>query len=241
MYHLLATTIANIFIFDFTNEAKFYHILVTLFFFYQLSRMYYYLKNFEEIISKQGNHHFLEILPIGFQSSEKIIRLFLSLIIVLFSKFQTQMNLLSSTLILCFVSLMLWDFIVIFGLKNYIKNTSNDVNSDSLKTAKSFFYLLDIELNNKRIYLFKPKFFERLFGIFASITAYLYQGQSDSGNGILMLFFTLFVVLFVFTAYYGKIKINELNITEIDEFIDDLLRPFYLPIYKLIHNLNFLK
>ena len=241
MYHLLGNTIADIINVSISIEAKFYQILVTLFFFYQLSRMYYYLKNFEDIISKQGNHHFLEILPIGFQSTEKIIRLLLSLIIVLLSKFQTQTSLLSSTLLFCFAILMFWDIIVIVGLKNYIKNNQNINGNESLQTAKSFFYLLDDELKNNRIYLFKTKFFERFFGLLASITAYLYQSQTDSSNGILMLFFIFFVALFILAAYYGKFKIQELKLSEMDGFIDDVLRPFYLPIYKLIHNLNFIK
>lgn len=243
MYQILGITIANIAILDLSKEAMFYSLLVAIFFVYQLSRMYYYLKNFEEIIVKKGNHHFLEILPIGYQAGEKTIRVILAFIIVLFPKVQTEMDVLSLTLIVCFSVLIVWDVIVIKGLKKTIKQDSGSINlqSDSYKTAKSFFYLLDKEITKNRIYIFKTKFFERLFGLLASATAYIYQCQDDSGNGVYIFIFGAFVGLFVFSAYYGKFKINELELSEIDEFVDDLIRPFYLPIYKLFYSLNLIR
>lgn len=248
MYYILGSTIGEIYYLyqndeNIKIEALFYNILVSVFFVYQLSRMYFYLKNFEDIIVKKGNHHFLEILPVGYQSSEKIIRLILAFSIVLFSKFQTKMDLLSMTLIFCFFVLIVWDVIVIRGLKKTIKQnkSSLDFSNETYKTAKSFFYLSDSELIGNRIYTFKTKFWERFFGLFASVTAYIYQQQGDSSNGIYIWVFSGFVIFFVLTAYYGKFKIKELELTDIDEFVDDLVRPFYLPIYKLLHNLNLIK
>lgn len=220
-------------------EKMFYQFVVAIFFFYQLSRMYYYLKNFEEIIGKKGNNHFLEILSNGFQSSEKIVRLILASIIILFSKYQSQMYFLSLTLILCFILLIIWDFIVIAGLKD------NKINqqSESFVTAKTFFYIEDNTLRSNRFYFGRPKFFERLCGLIASTVAFFYQIQGKSNSGTFLFFlFILALIGFSFFAYYGKYRIDELKKDNYgEELSDDISRPFYLPIYKLIYNLNLIK
>jgi len=241
MYYILGSKIGEIcYLYQSDETIKFeamvYQFIVAFFFFYQLSRMYYYLKNFEEIIVKKGNNHFLEILSIGYQSSEKSVRLVLALIIILFSKYQSQMYFLSLTLILCFTLLIIWDFIVIAGLKD----KTIDRNSESFKTAKSFFYIEDSTLTSNRIYFRRLKFIERICGLGAAITAFFYQTQDKSNTGTFLFFiFIVTVAVFLHTANKGKYKINENNSNS--EFFDDVIRPFYLPIYKLIHNLNLIK
>ena len=114
---------------DISWEIIFYRIVISLFLFFQLMRMYYHLKNFEFEISKEGNNHFLEIIPEKKQTWEKFVRILLAIILIIFSisiefldKDFLDKDFLDKfpicILFTCFLFLIIWDLVVLSGMKS---------------------------------------------------------------------------------------------------------------------------
>lgn len=249
MFNLLAETLVrSIKYFHSTGSFEFfsYSTVVSLFFFFQISRMYYHLKNFESIIQQDGDKHFLEIIPEKTQSIEKVIRIMLVALLVIFSKIVAYSELtLPITLIICFLLLIFWDLLVIKGIIsilpkiNLLSDDEKKSFSQALETGKTFFYWQEIDLDSLNLnknYFDNHKFKERLCGLFASITALI---CIKFPNVIMMTILIIFAIGILLYSIRGKWKINQLNSdTVLIELLKNIVRPFYMPVLNLVNELN---
>jgi hypothetical protein len=222
--------------------------------------MYYHLKNFESIISTTGNKHFLEILPPKTQIIEKLIRLFLALILVLFSKIQAEYNASPPlTLLVCFISLFIWDIFILHGMKSILSDeqkfkeivSTPKAEIPALTNFRKFYYIekddLKPSFSIRESYIKNLKFPERVLGVFASLIAATYYilpklFPETQIWGILIFFlgasaFAIFVI-----ALFGKIKTKEIRSDNIHNLFSDSIKnifaPLFMPILTLINNLK---
>lgn len=249
MFNLLSETfVQSIDNFRSTGSFEFfsYSTVVSFFFFFQISRMYYHLKNFESIIQQEGNNHFLEIIPEKTQSIEKVVRIMLAALLVIFSKTVGYSEFtLPFTLFVCFVLLIIWDLLVIKGLISILptmESLDNDKKksyNQALETGKAFFYWQQSDLKSLNLcenYFDNHKFKERLCGLFASITAFFCIKISNGLPIFLLSFFAIGILLY---SIRGKWKINQLNSdTVLVELLKNIVRPFYMPVLNLVNELK---
>jgi len=239
--YVLVSTFYNIF--DATRsyslEVIVYDIFIFFFFSFLLLRMYYHLKNFEIEISKGGSNHFLEILPSKNQILEKVVRLVLAAVLVFFYYFKISPL---HTLLICFSLLIVWDCIVLSGMKSVIPTFINDdvlKQSPSLKSGRSFYYWQDKDLiegrNYIKHYFGNLKFWERFAGLVATASALAY---TETPNSMFIVFLVIAALssIFIFPLF-GKLKIKELYDDVRKEIFGNFTQPLYMPIKILINNL----
>ena len=240
--YVLVRTFYNIFdaARSYSLEVIVYDTFIFFFFSFLLLRMYYHLKNFEMEISKEGSSHFLEILPTKTQIWEKLIRLVLAAVLVFFYYFKISPL---YTLLICFSLLIIWDCVVLSGMKSIIPTFIKDgvlVQSLSLKTGQSFYYWQDKDLTNgikfSKHYLGSFKFWERLTGFAATAFLLFYtKNNPETPNSMPIVFFVLSIFIL---PSFGQWKIKESYESGWKEIFKNLINPFYMPIQNLIKNLT---
>ncbi|MFN0140666.1 MAG: ABC transporter substrate-binding protein [Pyrinomonadaceae bacterium] len=208
----------------------------------QLVRMYYYLEHFEVIIRQRGRHHFLEILPYWCEVSEKLLRLVLVLILILFTKLNLYGFPSQAILSICFLLLITWDLIVITGLNSSFTNGSIS-ETQAVTNARMFFYIRNNEFNKdyvrKRNYVRLPKSWERLGGILASVSAsihyYTYGGIESHETGLWMIPVIVGVGMMAISFYKGRLRVRQ---AEDKGSFKNFLGPLFAPVFAIFANLN---
>ncbi len=213
------------------NLESLFRICISILLSAQLLRMYYHLKDFELTIAKLGASHFLEVLPFKYSYRERVVRIILAAILVLYSKIGNFEYVPSVTLSVCFILLIIWDFIVWVGLKKIL----NKPNEQIWITARRFFYLSSkySAPNNLGKYIRNRKFWERICGLMASIIAFAFSITMVSH---LFWIFLLFAILVPGITIYGHYKSNLKGQVEPTDF----WTPFFMPFYYIfaIRNIN---
>jgi len=235
-------------------EMSFYKAFIFFFLSYQLLRIYYYLKNFEIEISANGDSHFLELLPEKIQPWEKIVRVILAAILVLFAKIQdfftfNALNFSLGTLFFAFLFLTIWDLIVISGLKLEISKLAKEdgtlTDTQAMKSGRLFFYWKNddkaLDVLNIKHYFRNFKFWERCLGLVASLIAFIFL-IFTSDNKIYffpVLLLVISIICIILFPFLGKLKINELHYDDVfKELGKNIIEPICKPVINLINNLK---
>lgn len=214
----------------------------------QLLRMYYHLKDFEVHIAAPGQSHFLELLPRGHSKFERAIRLFIAFVLVAFSKATYELHMKSNVgdlsidqtpaviVTFCFAFLIVWDVAVWHGLRQ----TSDTPSGEAWNTARRFYYLSEQTQEPRLVSYFKGfKFWERFFGLLASVLAIVYVGTRNNPFEIttaLTGFMAIFALMVPVLTLLGHQNSN-LRFPDEGVFlgrIKRILKITFLPIFSII-------